>query len=84
MMESVLDGNDNNEFCSKEYALIEIDNLEGNAWEGDKQTAEKIITSHAKDHAIIIRIHNKEISLNQMALAFFAESITSSNSVNNI
>ena len=41
MMESVLDGNDNNEFCSKEYALIEIDNLEGNAWEGDKQTAEK-------------------------------------------
>ena len=42
------------------------------------------MTSHAKDHAIIIRINNKEISLNKMALAFFAKSITSSNSVNNI
>lgn len=81
MIEVVLDGNDNNEFCDKVYPVIRIDNICENTWEEYRQIAKKIISENPTRYALILRSDNKDISLNKMALAFFVESITVSNDI---
>lgn len=81
MIEVVLDGNDDNKFCSKEYPVIDINYLKGSSWEAYRETARKIISDNSKEYALILKNDNTEISLNKMALAFFVESITVSNEI---
>ena len=75
MIEIVLDGNSNNEFCGKKYPVIELNNLTPKKWNEYKQIASQLIINNSDQYAIIININNSDLSINKLALALFSESI---------
>ena len=79
MLEVVIDGNDNNEFCGKEYPVIETNYTIPQSWSEYKQIAHKIITDNSVETAVILKISNSGISLNKIALALFVEAIQTPN-----
>ena len=75
MIEIVLDGNTQDDFCGQLYPVILIDAINLSSWGDYKQFAQNVITIYANNQAIIIRLKNPNISLNKLSLALFVESI---------
>lgn len=75
MIEIVLDENNKNEFCGKEYKIIELRNENLDSWNEYKLLARELIEEHKKESAIIIKIQNENCSLNKLSLALFVESV---------
>ena len=78
MIEIILDGNLNDEFCGKKYLPVEINEFTSGDWSEYKNTAKRIIAEHIEKEAVIIKINNEKFSLNKLALALFAESFEKS------
>ena len=68
MIEVVLDGNNDNKFCSKEYPVIEINYLEDDSWDAYRKIAEKIIADNSHEYALIIKNDNNLNYRNKVSL----------------
>ncbi len=79
MIEIVLDGNADDEFCGQKYSVIEIVSENLNSWTEYKQLAQQIIIDYAKEYAVIIKLENPNTFLNKLAVALFVESIKTPN-----
>ncbi len=80
MIEIILDGNNDNKFCNKEWPLEEI-STEAADWNAYRKEAARVITAYADSHIVIIRIKNKNFSINKFALALFVESCQRPNKI---
>ncbi|MBQ8436891.1 MAG: hypothetical protein IJX20_04500 [Alphaproteobacteria bacterium] len=79
MIEIILDGNADDEFCGQKYSVIEVASETLNSWTKYKQLAQQIIVDYAKELAVIIKLENPNIFLNKLAVALFVESLTTPN-----
>ena len=58
MIEIVLDGNTQDDFCGQLYPVILIDAINLSSWSDYKQFAQNVITIYANNQAIIIKLKN--------------------------
>ena len=83
MIEIVLDSNVGNEFCGKQYPVIEIEKQNSYDWESYKELARNYIHKYQEEKAIIIYIKDETFSLNKLSLALFVESIKKETNLEN-
>ena len=83
MIEIVLDSNSGNEFCGKQYPVIEVEKQNSYDWESYKELARNYISKYKEEKAIIIYIKDEAFSLNKLSLALFVESIKKETNLEN-
>lgn len=72
MINIVLDGNLNDEFCGKKYPVIEINDFLSDDWSEYQKKAKEIVANNLENYAVIIKVNNTNFSLNKLAMAIFA------------
>ncbi len=81
MINIILDGNLDDEFCGKKYPVIEVNNFASDNWSEYQKKAKEIVAENLENFAIIIKINDEKCSLNKLAIALFAAAFEDSGKI---
>ena len=81
MIETVLDGNDDDKFLNRSYQTVVPGHLLSASFSAYREEARKIIATHASEAAVIIPEDDTAFSINKLALALFVESCKTGNNL---